>query len=233
MSRQERIYDYVEQIQQQVQRARSEYSRISQSVDSSFAARALDSKEDPPSVGELRENFAELLELHGELLATGLAGESPGILMRSGALSKAERRMVAVFLEDWRAKLQPLLPINEKLKMLQEVVGSKLYDKRLRLDENGRLHVETTSGWEVPVEKLSSGEQHLLALFAMLIFTASIHSVVLVDEPEISLHAEWKHAFLDDIRRVADSSDLHFVLATHSTGIINGQWDLVEELEPA
>jgi predicted ATP-binding protein involved in virulence len=67
----------------------------------------------------------------------------------------------------------------------------------------------------------------------MLIFTASIHSVVLVDEPEIARHAEWKHAFLDDIRRVADSSDLHFVLATHSTGIINGQWDLVEELEPA
>jgi len=80
------------------------------------------------------------------------------------------------------------------------------------------------------VSKLSSGEQHLVALFAMLLFSAGPASIVLIDEPEISLHAAWKHSFLDDISEVARLADLQVLLATHSSGIINGRWDLTEEL---
>jgi len=230
-SRQERIHDYVNQIQEQVQAARAEYSRIAQSADSQFASRALEkSNESPPALPDLRAQFTELATLHRELLTTGLVAESPGVEMRSGSLTKAERRILAVFLADWQRKLAPLLPVNEKLQMLQQIVGEKLKSKHLRLDQSARLKIETLEGGAIPVDQLSSGEQHLLALFAMLLFSASQSSVVLIDEPEISLHAEWKHAFLDDIRRVAGTADLHFVLATHSTAIINGQWYLVEEL---
>ncbi|WP_218106666.1 AAA family ATPase [Micromonospora pallida] len=77
---------------------------------------------------------------------------------------------------------------------------------------------------------LSSGEQHILALFTMLLFSTSPGSIVLIDEPEISLHAAWKHAFLTDITDVAAIANLQVVLATHSSGIINGRWDLVQEL---
>ena len=230
-SRQERIHDYVNQIQAQVQAARAEYSRIAQLADSQFASRALEkSVESPPALPDLRKQFMDLAKLHRELLTTGLVAETPGVEMRSGSLTKAERRILAVFLSDWHRKLAPLLPVHEKLQMLQQIVGEKLKDKHLRLDENARLRIETVEGTVIPVDQLSSGEQHLLALFAMLLFSASQSSVVLIDEPEISLHAEWKHAFLDDIQRVASTADLQFVLATHSTAIINGQWDLVEEL---
>ena len=229
--RHERIHDYVDQIQSQVQQARAEYSRISQLTDSQFASRALQrTDDDPPSSPELRTRFSQLAVLHNELLTTGVVAESPSVDMRGGSLSIPERRMFAVFLEDWGNKLQPLLPVHEKLQMLQQIVGQKLTNKRLRLDDHGRLRIETAAGAQIPVNQLSSGEQHLLALFAMLLFDANRSSVVIIDEPEISLHAEWKHAFLDDIRRVAENADLQFVLATHSTGIINGQWDLVEKL---
>lgn len=230
-SRHERIHDYVNEIQRQVQAARAEYSMIAQRADSQFASRALEKSSDsPPALPELRRRFQELAELHGELLKTGLAAETPGVEMRGGSLTKAERRIFSVFLEDWGRKLAPLLPVHEKLQMLQEIVGAKLKDKHLRLDSNAHLRVENIDGAEIPVDQLSSGEQHLLALFAMLLFSASPSSVVLIDEPEISLHAEWKHAFLDDIQKAARNADLQFVLATHSTAIINGQWDLVEEL---
>ena len=53
---------------------------------------------------------------------------------------------------------------------------------------------------------------------------------MLIDEPEISLHAAWKHSFLEDISRVAEVNELQILLATHSAGIVNGRWDLVEEL---
>lgn len=226
-----RIYDYVAQIQTQVAEARASYSRISQRADSQFASKALDkSGGDPPLLPDLRLRFDQLATLHRELLATGLFAETPGIEMGGGTLTKPERRFLSVFLDDWRRKLDSLVPVHEKLQMLQQIVGSKLDRKRIGLNEQGLLLVETHEGAPIPVDQLSSGEQHLLALFAMLLFSANPGSVVLIDEPEISLHTEWKHAFLDDIRRVAETADLHLVLATHSTGIINGQWDLVEEL---
>jgi predicted ATP-binding protein involved in virulence len=65
----------------------------------------------------------------------------------------------------------------------------------------------------------------------MLLFSARSGSLVLIDEPEISMHAAWKHSFLDDISEVAKLSELQIVLATHSSAIINGNWDLVREIE--
>lgn len=64
----------------------------------------------------------------------------------------------------------------------------------------------------------------------MMLFAAAPGSLVLIDEPEISLHAAWKHSFVDDVSRIARLNDLQVVLATHSTAIINGKWDLVREL---
>jgi predicted ATP-binding protein involved in virulence len=229
--RHDRIDDYVDQIQDQVLRARSEYSRISQRIDSQFVSKALNASAEPiPNQLDLRKQYRQLATLHSEFLATGLVADKVGVEMPAGRLSATARRILTVFLDDWGAKLEPLVPVHEKLQMLQDIVGTKLKDKRIRLDETGRLRVETASGYRIPVNQLSSGEQHLLALFAMLLFSASQGSVVLIDEPEISLHAEWKHAFLTDIYRVAESANLQFVLATHSTGIVNGQWELVEQL---
>lgn len=226
-----RIHEYVGQIQTQVEEARSSYSRIAQRADSQFASRALDkSGGDPPAVVDLRRQFNELAELHRQLLSTGLAAESPGVEMGGESLTKPERRFLSVFLSDWTRKLEPLVPVHERLQMLQGIVGSKFSNKGLRINEDGRLLVEAPGYVSIPVDQLSSGEQHLLALFAMMLFSASPGSVVLIDEPEISLHAVWKHAFLDDIRRVAEAADLHLVIATHSTAIINGQWELVEEV---
>ena len=82
----------------------------------------------------------------------------------------------------------------------------------------------------IPVEDLSSGEQHLVALFTMLLFSAHENTVILIDEPEISLHATWKHQFLSDIMKISSLRGIQVILATHSTAIINGQWDITREL---
>jgi predicted ATP-binding protein involved in virulence len=121
--------------------------------------------------------------------------------------------------------------MNEKIKTLRSILDSKLMPsgKYTRMSQEGKLEFRDPRG-EISVASLSSGEQHLVALFTMLLFSADQGSVVLIDEPEISLHAAWKHAFLADISLVAKLSGLQIVLATHSTAIINGRWDLTEEL---
>lgn len=227
-----RIHQYVERIQEQVSEARRASLAVSQQVDRQFAARALDKARATVREGEIRARFESLADLHQELHASGLTAESPGVAFPEGRTNPTERRILTVFLEDWEAKLQPLVPAHQKLQLFRQIVGEKMKDKSLDLG-GGDLRFTIDDGSPLPVESLSTGEQHLMALYAMLLFYAHPGTLVLIDEPEISLHAAWKHAFLDDVTRVAEINDLQIVTATHSTGIINGRWELVDELSLA
>ena len=63
-----------------------------------------------------------------------------------------------------------------------------------------------------------------------LLFRAK-NSVVLIDEPEISLHVAWQTEFLKDLGDMAALSGFHALIATHSPQIISARWDLTVELE--
>jgi ABC-type glutathione transport system ATPase component len=143
-----------------------------------------------------------------------------------------EKRILALLLDAWSDRLEPLAPINKKLTDLRSVLDSKLAGsgKRTSVRRGGTLGIESVAGHRVPVSQLSSGEQHLVAIFSQLLFATHTGSLILIDEPEISMHMSWQHAFLEDVERVASVSDLQVILATHSTGIINGRWDLTREL---
>lgn len=87
-------------------------------------------------------------------------------------------------------------------------------------------------GQNLRLTQMSSGEQHLLALFTRLLFDAGPGTLVLVDEPEISLHAAWQQQFIDDLERIGKLVDIQVVIATHSPSIVNSRWDLEVALRP-
>jgi hypothetical protein len=225
-----RIRQYVDRIRTEVSEARRSSLAVSQRADQEFALHALDKARETVQERELRARWERVAALHLQLHQNGLTEESPGVPFPVERTNPTERRILNVFLTDWEAKLARLVPVHEKLQLLRDIVGKKMLGKTLEI-ENGEPHFISLAGDPISVEMLSSGEQHLLALFTMLLFAASPGSLVLIDEPEISLHAAWKHAFVDDVGRVAAINDLQVVLATHSTAIINGRWELVEELE--
>ncbi|HEY1354310.1 MAG TPA: hypothetical protein VGF67_32270 [Ktedonobacteraceae bacterium] len=86
-------------------------------------------------------------------------------------------------------------------------------------------------GTRLPLEKLSSGEQHELILFYELLFKTSPGSPIMIDEPEISLHVVWPEQFLQDAQDVTHLANIDVLIATQSPDIIDGQRDLVVELE--
>ena len=85
----------------------------------------------------------------------------------------------------------------------------------------------------IPLDRLSSGEQHEIILLVDLLFSIPQGAVVLIDEPEISLHVAWQIAFLPDVRRIADLVGFKFIVATHSPQIINDEWEHATRLGPA
>lgn len=75
----------------------------------------------------------------------------------------------------------------------------------------------------------SSGEQQLLSSLFGIVAEAENGSLILIDEPELSLHPEWQTRFLDLLLGVLKPfSGCHIVIATHSPLIAQraGEFDL-------
>ncbi|MGW0163873.1 AAA family ATPase [Streptomyces sp. NPDC003343] len=222
---------YIAQVAAQLSDARRKSLNESLNADQTFAVRVLKKARTTINEKDLRQRYQRIADQHAELHASGLNVSPVDVQFPDGKTSPTERRILNVFLDDWERKLQPLLPTHEKLKTLRKIVESKFIGKELVLTQRGFIRFRSKyNGKPLGVNSLSSGEQHLLAVFTMLLFAASEGSLVLIDEPEISMHAAWKHSFLNDITEVAHISDMQIVIATHSSAIINGNWEIVQEI---
>ncbi|EGQ8391373.1 TPA: AAA family ATPase [Vibrio cholerae] len=68
----------------------------------------------------------------------------------------------------------------------------------------------------------SSGERSLLLLVCSIASQITSDSVILIDEPEISLHPEWQETFIDLISKAFENYHrCHFIIATHSPLVIS------------
>jgi len=65
------------------------------------------------------------------------------------------------------------------------------------------------------VNLLSSGEQQLLLIFTYVAFDVGEGGLLIIDEPELSLHVQWQEGVLDAICNLAEK-DAQLVIATHS-----------------
>jgi predicted ATP-binding protein involved in virulence len=83
----------------------------------------------------------------------------------------------------------------------------------------------------IPLVALSSGEQHQLVLYYQLLFKTNKHSLIMIDEPEISLHIAWQKLFLKDLQEVIAHNPFDALIATHSPQIIHDRWDLTASLD--
>ncbi|MFD8112015.1 AAA family ATPase [Streptomyces microflavus] len=225
---------HLDRIEEQVTRAREASLVISQERDQSFPMRILAEQPKPmraASIARLQGMYDEVHALGEELHSNGLSALPELMEFPDRQLTPFERRILTQFVTDWRKKFGPLLPVSEKLRALRSILNDKLRHKAVEYDSADGLRFRSKrTGRVIPVDSLSAGEQHLVVLFVALLFSATPGSIVLIDEPEISMHAAWKHAFLDDISRVAKIQDLQVILATHSTAIIKGRWELVQEI---
>ena len=77
---------------------------------------------------------------------------------------------------------------------------------------------------------LSSGEKQILVIMLTALVQENKHCVMLMDEPEISLHIEWQQRLVSIIRTLNPNAQI--ILCTHSPAIIMDGWaDAVIEME--
>ena len=67
----------------------------------------------------------------------------------------------------------------------------------------------------------SSGEKHMLFSMLNLIISAQEESLILIDEPEVSLHPNWQMKYIDTLKNIFSSFNTHFIIATHSHFLVS------------
>ena len=74
----------------------------------------------------------------------------------------------------------------------------------------------------IEIEKLSSGERQLIYTFLRVFNSERENQIILLDEPEISLHLSWQEILISSIKKIRE--DCQIILVTHSPGIVMDGW---------
>lgn len=229
--RQSTVVAYAEDLSRRLGEALASNSRTSQQLDRSFPERLFRDIPTTETEDQLRETYAQQLELRSRLADVAILDSSTDLELPINELADWQRKVLATYLEDAAAKLQTFQPLLDKLELLRDIVNKRFLFKNLHFDrEKGFAISDESSGVSLDPKLLSSGEQHELILMYDLLMNVKESALVLVDEPEISLHVAWQKAFLDDLDRVASLTSLRFIIATHSPQIIGSRWDYTVEL---
>lgn len=203
-----------------------ENSKVSQEQDKGFPRRVLDQTTDHlvPSEEKIREEYAAQSLLRNRLSSIALLNESMDVPLPEKELIDWQKKVLWTYLENSQKKLEGFADLLERVELFREIISSRFQFKRMVIDSNFGFRFSNRHGDSISPEQLSSGEQHEIVLIYDLLFEVKPGSLVLIDEPEISLHVAWQLEFLEDIRRIAAVSRFRFIVATHSPQIVNEWW---------
>jgi ABC-type lipoprotein export system ATPase subunit len=130
-----------------------------------------------------------------------------------------------------RQRLEQLTDLRTDLQLFSSFLNERFSNKQIYLDQQVGIAVELASGELIRPSQLSSGEQQLLALAYELLFGSEPETVVLLDEPELSLHVAWLQGLLATFLDIGDGRRLQFLVATHSPSVLRGQPDRERSLD--
>lgn len=223
---------YSDRLAQMVQETLTTYATMSQSLDRTFparlvkeaTARALPAEELAQVLEQVEKRRSEIVEA-GLLLQEHETLNVPPI----DTIDEPRRSVLTVYARDARQKLGVFDDLYARVNTFVRIINARLLYKRVSVGQEG-LKIWNSDGSNLQPEVLSSGEQHEIVILFDLLFTTVKDSLILVDEPELSLHVDWQRAMLKDLQEMAELSDFRALLATHSPQIIGDRWDLTIEL---
>lgn len=112
-------------------------------------------------------------------------------------------------------------------------------DKRFEeSEEDSRPSIVLSNGKKLSLFQLSSGEKQLLIILLTVLCQDDKPAVLLLDEPEISLHTNWQHELIGIIRTL--NPNCQIIAVTHSPSLFNDGWrnkviwmsDVLKDIKP-
>jgi len=140
-------------------------------------------------------------------------------------------------------KLNPIIPegqskvfdsVQERIEQVEPIThllstfNRHLYDNKELVVNRNTAFIRLASGLNHPLEKLSSGERHLLSILSAVLLLGHQHKLILIDEPEISLNISWQRNFIPLLQQMNKNAQI--IVASHSPSIPNRKSETLVEL---
>lgn len=114
--------------------------------------------------------------------------------------------------------------IQQQIDSFFQIVNQLFADtqKTIAVDRDNGTLVFKYGNTSIPLEALSSGEKQMLLVLLRVFLMEEEPSILLMDEPEISMHISWQRQLIDVIRKLNPQCQL--ILSTHSPSIFGKGW---------
>lgn len=226
------VSEIANRVKVEIDRGRVRYGEQSRSQEKTFVTRAIENLASVRQQPDIEENSLieqiRAFERKYQRLALIEPGETQSVERRGS--SQEEQVLVRTYLSDVIGRFESLSPIAASLEIFLDTLSRLLQRKRVELSKDHGILFFDLNNRAIPLERISSGEQHLVVLLGLLIFSTDSRDLILIDEPEVSLHPGWQEQLLPIFGEIARLNKCRLALATHSVLLINGQWDVVTEL---
>lgn len=188
---------------------------------------------------EIFQNLKELEYYRHQLSDVGLLSEAEldhnddELITEIDKLDKTMLSVMHLYVKDSWEKLHKYDNIYKKVSILKDIINERFNHKLFFISsQKGFTFLPSDDPIiDIPVEKLSSGEQNELVLFYELLFKCDAKDLILIDEPEISLHLAWLQAMIGDLKRITSENGASLLIATHSPDFVGDNYELVQNLE--
>ena len=211
----------------QVSKLDSEYSQLSNKLDSTFLKRLFELKE-----GIDERDFNEKIELvRSKIKKLNDSGISKIGTLSVTTFRPEDARALKIYFEDFDKKYQVYETMIEQIELFKTIINNHFLFKHLEITEDQNLTiVDNDTAEKLRLNYLSSGEQEIMVLYYKLLFEIPKNTLVLVDEPEISLQIAWQRMFVKYMRKIVSLKSIYAIIATHSAQIVCGNRDIQYDL---
>lgn len=218
---------YAKELKKLIAKTQGEAYQITQKLDSTFLKRLTETTTVIDKT-TFDDRFKELKDKQSKLQQFGIvvnAQEIPDYNVESA-------KVLSVYLNDSEEKLKIYDDLLAKIELFVNIINQKDFAfKSIKISsDKGFSFYQNKQQQELSLTDLSSGEQQEVVLLYELLFKTTPNTLILIDEPEISLHVLWQKAFIDDLQKIAAIKKINFLVSTHSPQIINNHWDLTRDL---
>lgn len=224
------VQDVAREMAERIKETDSVYRSTSTRLDNGLPARLFGAAPGAMAMpeDELNQRTQALEAERRRLHEIGLIADTTAFSPSS--LNETQRAMFAVYLKDNEEKLAVFRKLADRALILLEILNRKFAPKQAKLDKDTGYKVFSHDGRVLELDQLSSGEQHELVLLHDLLFRVEPGALLLIDEPELSLHVTWQNEFLSELITIAKTVGFDALVATHSPYIVGSRRDLMVRL---
>lgn len=210
-----------------IDKTSNEYSAQSNKLDSTYPIRLFD-MENGITEEEYKQKTEEIGKKFEKLNKYDISDMQN--IDRRLRFKKEHSKALKVYFDDFDTKYRVYESLIRQLDLFVGIINDRLQFKKIKIDRQNGIKVIDDSNREIKLEYLSSGEKQEIVLFFELIFASKHNALILIDEPEISLHIAWQKRFMQDVIDIANEMDLKVIVATHSPQIIGKNRDVQIDL---